>query len=244
MVDPGDLLVVASVARACALIKGEMRVAGVVDQGAFGGPLPPPTKEDVTEGESFERPVPLYWLLEFCRGPVRGIRLRAPGYGLGLGLPPVQDAPTTWLPTEDLEAMLKLGGLEYFGLWGYTLQPLQRLSGQGQPAAVTLDLSNAKLSQLDLYECTMATELGLDGGMNRSVQLGVRLFWCDALTSLTVRGTRVVSVRAVGCRSLTTLDCIDTSMRRFPSGALSGCPLLVVVKLPTTLIRISKDTFK
>jgi len=241
VVDPGDLLMVASVARACALVKGQMRVAGVAGQEAFGVPLPPRTKQDVPAGESFERPVPLHWLLEYCKGPVRGIRLRAPGNGLGVT--PVPGVPTTLLPVEELERMLRLGGLESFGLWGYTLQPPQRPSGQGQPEAVALGLSNATLSQFDLHECTTATELVLDGGANGPVDLDVRLNYCDALTSLTVRGKRVGSVYAFGCRLLTTLDCVDTSMRRLPDVALGECPRLIEVKLPTTLRCIGDYTF-
>jgi len=188
VVDPVDLLAIAAVARVCAVSKKEMRVAGVAGQEAFGGPLPPPTRQPV--GEAFERPVPLHWLLEECIGPVRGIQLRAPGYNPELRASE-QGHTNVALPVAELGNMLKLDGLKFLGLSGYALVPPPRLSGQGQldakappsaagaaggaPAAVSLDLSNPELTQFELRNCTGATVLLLGGGElgANGVKLGI-----------------------------------------------------------------------
>ena len=152
-----------------------------------------------------------------------------------------------------------MNGLEFLGLWGYALIPPQRLSGQGQldakappsgaaggaPAAVALDLSNPKLTQFELCNCTGATLLVLDGGElgANGVELGIYLPECETLTELKVNGKRVVSVAATGCNRLTKLDCTDTSIRHLPDYALFEVPSLSEVLLPTTLRRVGHFAF-
>jgi len=171
VVDPVDLLAVASVAWACAISKGEMRVAGL------GGPLPP-------EGPVLSR------LLGVCTGPVRGIRLRAPGYNVELPTSRLaqeqnsraaQEFAHVTLPVAELGNMLQLNRLGSLGLWGYALLP--------QPT-VALDLPNVTLSQLELHSCTRATVLVLDGGESGANGVELHLSKFDTLTELHAKGKR------------------------------------------------------